>query len=167
MKLQFRALTLMGVLSCSGFTTTSLAEVYDVTGEIITENITSTLQIGTIEITAIGRETGETFSDIGSLVGNITGTEGMFTTLLSHVSRFSQGNSFVTQDDKAVIVGINDYVDSVPCSFNIVETIDKISRGTRFFQNITSANMTAIGTVSNCPGNNENHFVITGTITKD
>jgi len=163
----------MGVLSCSGFTTTSLAEVYDVTGEIITENITSTLQIGTIYITATGRETEETFSDTGSLVGNITGSDGMGTTLLSHVSRFPQGNSFVTENDRATLAypyiraTVDGTLTGEPCSFHIEETINTISRGTRFFKNITSANITAKGWISDCPNDNENYFVITGTITKD
>jgi hypothetical protein len=83
---------------------TALGEVcYNVEGTVTTENVTSSLQMGTITL-ALESDGNTAFSGTGSLVGNITGTTGdlpLVTTLLSHTARFPQGTSFVTTDDAA------------------------------------------------------------------
>ncbi|MCK5354211.1 MAG: hypothetical protein KAJ63_03770 [Methyloprofundus sp.] len=144
---------------------------YMVSGSVTTENVTSTLQIGNISL-MLGTDD-EVFSETGSLVGNITGADGFGTTLLSHVARFSKGNSFNTSNDEAVLafpesngfspVRLYDE-EGNPCSFYIHETISSIPHGTRFFRNVTSVEIFADGYVSRCPGENENYFDLSGEL---
>ena len=107
----------------------------------------------------------------GSLVGNITGADGFFTTFLSHKARFPQGDSFVTNDDTAVPdfqYGGNpvraEDGNGNACSYWILETISDIAKGTRLFKNVTSVNVVAVGYISNCPSENENHFELSGPL---
>jgi hypothetical protein len=152
-----------------GYSTTSFAETcYEASGSVTTENITSTLQMGNISLTLSG-DGSPVFSETGSLVGNITGAEGMFTTLLSHKARFPQGDSFVTNDDTAVPDfqygnPVRRYENGVACSYWISETISDIAKGTRLFKDVTSVEVFADGYVSNCPGENENYFDLSGTL---
>ena len=152
---------------------------YMVSGSVTTENVTSTLQIGNISL-MLGTDD-EVFSETGSLVGNITGADGFGTTLLSHVARFSKGNSFNTSNDEAVLafpesngfspVRLYDEEGSLlldeegnPCSFYIHETISNIERGTGFFRDVTSAEIFADGYISSCPSENENYFDLSGEL---
>lgn len=168
MKSKVTALALLASTSIFGYSTTSLAEeiCYAVGGSLTTENVTSTLQIGDINLTLTDASGNQVFSEAGSLVGNITGANNTGATFLSHKARFSQGDSFVTEGDVAQIVGYPlDYDDNeMPCAFPIYETITDISKGTRFFKGVTSVNVVAVGSVYNCPVLNENSFVLDGTL---
>jgi len=165
----------------TGFVSQASADpiCYTVGGSVTTENITSTLQMGNINL-MLGTD-GEVFSKTGSLVGNITGADGFGATLLSHVARFSQGDSFNTTDDNAVLAfpESNGYSpvrlfdedgnllldeDGNPCSFYIHETISNIPHGTGFFRNVTSVEMFADGYVSSCPSGSENYFDLSGEL---
>lgn len=171
MKLKVVAKFLLAFTTMIGYSTTSFAETcYDASGSVTTENITSTLQIGNISLT-LSDSGSPVFSETGSLVGNITGADGMFTTLLSHKARFPQGDSFVTNDDTAVADHEKGYssvrnVDDngAPCSFWIHETISDIEKGTRLFKNVTSVHVVAEGYISNCPNENVNHFDLSGQL---
>jgi hypothetical protein len=158
-----------------GLSTNAFAEVcYDAGGTVNMENVTSTLQIGSIDL--ILSEAGKTvFDEHGSLVGNITGTDGYGVTILSHKARFPQGDSFVTAGDTAVLVepfvrlydesgGLLVDAEGNPCSFWIHETITEIKKGTRFFNNVTSVSISADGYVSNCPTENKNFFELSGSL---
>ena len=171
MKLKVAAITLLASTTMIGYSTASFAETcYDATGSVTTENITSTLQIGNISLT-LSDSGSPVFSETGSLVGNITGADGYVTTFLSHKARFPQGDSFVTNDDTAVL-DFQYYgnpvraVDGngVACSFWIRETISDIAKGTKFFKNVTSVNVIAEGYISSCPNENENQFSISGEL---
>ena len=101
MKSKVVAITLLASTTMIGYSSTSFAETcYEAGGSVTTENVTSNLQIGNISLT-LSDEGNVVFDETGSLVGNITGTDGYGRTLLSHKARFSQGDSFVTNDDTA------------------------------------------------------------------
>ena len=159
----------------TGFVSQVSAEevCHNVNGSVTTENVTASLQTGSINL-MIGAD-GEVFSKTGSLVGNVTEQEGFFTTWLSHVANFSngRGNSFSTTGDKAVFAGVrlfdeegNELLDKDGnyCSLYIHETISNIPHGTGFFNNVTDVEIFADGYISNCPGENNNHFELSGTI---
>jgi len=179
---KFYNLSCIVAIIITGFISQASAEpiCYDVGGSVTTENATPTLQIGSINLT-LDNEGQEVFSETGSLVGNITGADGLGGFFLSHVARFPQGNSFNTTGDKAVwklqdldptsfvrLFGEDNNLlldaEGNPCSFYIHETISNISRGTKFFKDITSAEVFADGYISNCPSENENYFDLSGEI---
>ena len=173
MKSKVLAITLLATTTIIGYTGTTFASdcgmgetKYTAEGSIITENVSSNLQIGSISLTLLNEDSDKKVFDSGSLVGNVTGAEGPGVILLSHVARFSQGNSFVTNDDRAVVVGFRDFLPDgiTPCSFFIHENISEISRGTRFFRNVTDVEVFADGYIDNCPGNNGNYFEISGDL---
>jgi len=165
MKSKGIAIALFAAATTVGYSATSSADIcYNVEGSLTTENVTSTLQIGNVSLTLSDQSGSQVFSETGSLVGNITGADGPGTTFLSHKARFPQGDSFITEGDVAQITGILDFDENGPCAFTIYEQITDIAKGTRFFKNVTSVNVTALGSVSNCPGLNENSFDLTGEI---
>lgn len=171
MKSKVVAMTLLASATMIGHSITSFAETcYEAGGSVSTENVTSTLQIGNINL-ELNDESGPVFNETGSLVGNITGSDGYFTTFLSHKARFTQGDSFVTNDDTAMpdfqyggnpVRAVDGYGNA--CSFWITETISDIAKGSRFFKNVTSVNVTAEGYTSNCPGENANYFSLSGSL---
>ena len=170
MKSKVFAVTLLASTVLNGYSHLALGDTcYDASGSVATENVTSTLQIGNINL-ELGDESGVVFSEAGSVVGNITGSDGYFTTFLSHKTRFSQGDSFVTNND----IAVPDFQYGNPvrnydsngnaCSFWVIETISDIPKGTRLFRNVTSVNITAQGYTSSCPGDNANEFTLSGTL---
>ena len=167
MKLKTATIALLVFTLMIGYSNLSFAATcYDAGGTVSTENVTSTLQLGSINLT-LSLDGSTVFSETGSLAGNITGTDGVGTTLLSHRAKFPQGNMFVTKADTANLA--YPYVrkilaDATPCSFWINETISDISLGARFFRKVTSLNVVAEGYISNCPDENENHFELSGEI---
>lgn len=155
------AIALLASAGISGYSSTSSAEIcYDVAGSLTTENVTESLQIGNVSLILSDKSSGEEIiSEKGSLLGNITGSPEFGVSTLSHKARFPRGDSFVTDGDKARITDIlGTNQGSIPRAFNIDEKITDVVKGTRFFKNFTSVNVTALGTVSNCPGLNENSF---------
>lgn len=166
MKSKGIAIALLAATAAIGYSTTSFAEeiCYTVGGSLTTENTTPTIQMGSMTLT-LSDESGEVFSETGSLVGNITGGDASIgQSVLSHKARFAQGDSFRTDGDIAQIVALLEFDGSVPCGFSVVETITDIPKGTGLFKNVTSVNVTAIGTVYNCPGINENSFELVGEL---
>ena len=167
MKLKAVAVVLFASTITIGYSSASLAEAcYAVGGTVTTENVTSTLQMGSIYLT-LNEGSDEVFSETGSLVGNITGADSYGATLLSHKGRFPKGDSFVTKADKAVLAYPyirNTLADGTPCSFWIHETVSSIEIGTNLFKNVTSVEMFAEGYISNCPEENRNNFVLSGEL---
>ena len=165
MKSKVIAIALLASSTMVGFSGISLAEeiCYNVGGSLTTENVTPTLQIGNVTLT-LSDETGEVFSETGSLVGNITGADGFVKTFLSHKARFPQGDSFVTDGDEAQVTGVLAVDDGLPCGVSIYETITDIPKGTRLFKNVTRVNVIALGAVYNCPFLNENSFELSGEL---
>ena len=165
MKSKVVAITLLASTTMIGYSSTSFANTcYEVSGSVYTENVTSSLQIGNMSLT-LSDNSGPVFTETGSLVGNITGATGPATTILSHKARFPQGDSFVTEGDVAQLTGILDVdADYVPCASSVYEKLTNIAKGTRFFKNVTSVDVTAIGSVSNCPNLNQNSFQLSGTL---
>ena len=177
MKSKIAVFTLLASTITSGYSINTLAQTcYDATGFVSTENMTSTLQIGEISL-ELSDQSGLEFSETGSLAGNITGGGSDVLAYLSHTARFSQGDSFVTNGDAAVLDvsvenGFNPvrdfYFDDngvpVACSFWVKENISDIIRGTRFFQNVVSVHVTAQGYISNCPNENLNYFELSGEL---
>ena len=168
MKSKIFAIALVASGTAVGYSNLSIADeiCYDVGGSLTTENITPALQLGNMTLTLSHGATGEVFSETGSLVGNITDDSqaGFGRTVLSHKARFPQGDSFVTDGDVAQIVGLIAFDNGVPCGFAIDEKITDIPKGTGLFKNVTSVDVTALGTVYNCPGVNENSFELSGTL---
>jgi hypothetical protein len=173
MKSKIAAIALLASTTMSGYSINALAQTcYDASGSVSTENVTPTLQIGNVSLELSDQSgSGTVFSESGSLVGNITGSDGYFTTFLSHKARFPQGDSFVTNGDTAVpdfqyggnpVRAIDG--NGEPCSFWIIETISDIAKGTRFFKNVTSVNVIAEGYISSCPGENQNYFELSGEL---
>ncbi len=165
MKLKVIVIALFASTITIGYSNVSFAEAcYDVGGTVTTENVTSTLQMGNIDL-ALSEDGDTVFSKTGSLIGNITSAPGVGIILLSHKARFPKGDSFVTEADKAVIVGIRDTLaDGTPCSFYIHETISSIVKGTNLFKNVTSVEMSADGYISHCPDENMNYFKLSGKL---
>jgi hypothetical protein len=159
-------------LACSllsGYSGISLAEsCYSVEGDTNTRNITPTLQIGDISLRLSDESGIEVLNESGPLIGNITGSEGIGTVLLSHRASFPFGDIFVTKNDKAVLAA--PYVraalpDGVTaCSFFMKETISEIANGKGLFSNVISVNILAEGYISNCPDENRNEFTLSGNI---
>jgi hypothetical protein len=141
---------------------------YDVFADIETTNVTDTTQVGEITMQIPGAD----FYETGTVVGNVTGAgadeNGPFL-LLSHAVKFSKGNHFVTDGDKAYAIPQPD-----GCSYLVNETISKIIGGTKFFKDVTSVNIITtgpddyfglpVGTVSYCPENNMNKFSLYGEV---
>jgi hypothetical protein len=171
MKSKMIAVALLTSSTVFGYSASSIAEsCYEASGSVTTENITPTLQIGNMSL-ALSDASGVVFSETGSLVGTITGSDGYFTTFLSHTARFPQGDSFVTSDDAAAPdfqYGGNPVraVDGTgsACSYWIRENISDIAKGTRLFKNVTSVDVIAAGYISSCPGENKNTFDLSGTL---
>jgi hypothetical protein len=164
--IKYVAITLLASSTMIGYSATSFAEeiCYSVGGSLTTENITPTLQMGNMTLT-LSDENGGVFRETGSLVGNITGGEAALgQSVLSHKARFPQGDSFVTDGDVAQVWEVLVFDEGVPCAFTIYEQITDIAKGTKFFKNVTSVNVTAQGTVYNCPGMNENSFDLSGEL---
>ena len=168
MKLRNLSVALLMFIGMIGYSNTSLAEeCYTVTGTVDTINVTSTLQVGTIHLVLTDTYGTVVFDETGQLTGNITGTDGIGTTLLSHRAQFPKGNIFVTRNDEAVLVSpfVRDTLpDGTPCSFWIHETITTIEKGVKFFRNVTSVEIFADGYTSNCPDENKNHFELSGQL---
>ena len=167
MKSKVLAITLLASTLIIGHSNTSFAEnCLTATGSVITQNVTSTQQIGQITINLLNSSDNVVFSQTGSLVGNITGG-GFGVVSLSHVATFSNAHSFVTQDDQARITGVRDSLaDGTACSYYIHENISKIITGTGIFGNVKSVNIYADGYISNCPGENKNEFTLSGELCK-
>ena len=180
MKSKVVAITLLASSAITGYSNTLFAGAedcvnvgstpYTAGGTVTTENVTPNLQMGNIHLT-LSESNGTAFDKTGSLVGNITGAESPYVTLLSHTARFPKGNSFVSSGDKAQVIGVRLYDDSGnllldengdPCSFLIHESITEIARGTGFFKKVTEIQVFADGYVSNCPSENKNYFDISG-----
>ena len=168
MKSKALTLALLSSAALIGYSNTSSADAcYNVGGTVVTENATSTVQTGTMNLTLTNADGVEVFNEAGVLVGNITGADGFGTTILSHRAQFPQGNVFWTSGDVAQLVYPivrATLPDGTPCSFWIHETISNIKRGTRLFGNVTSAQVFADGYISNCPNENENQFELSGEI---
>jgi len=152
-----------------GYSTSSLAEIcYAVKGTVDTKNVTSTIQIGNINLTLNDVHGDEVFSDTAPIIGNITGTDGFGTTLLSHKATFPNGNLFFTSGDKAILafpyVRATQEDGVTPCSFWIHETIHNIEKGNGLFSNVTSAEVFAEGYISHCPNENANSFELSGEL---
>jgi len=150
-----------------GHSNTSFAETcFIAEGDVITQNINDTQQIGEITLNLLNPSYNPVFTKTGSLVGTVTGG-GFDVSLLSHVATFSNSQRFITQDDEARITGVR-ALDSegLPCSFYINEKITKIITGTGFFNNVKSVDIDAVGYISYCPGENINEFTISGQICK-
>ena len=166
MKSKVIGIALLAATTSIGYSATSFAEMcYTVGGSLTTENVTPSLQMGNISLTLSDDSGEEVFSETGSLVGNITGTDEWGKTFLYHKARFPQGDSFRTEGDVATITEFLDFDEQgMPCAFGIIEKITDIPKGTNFFKNVTNVDVTATGTVSNCPGLNENFFELSGEL---
>jgi hypothetical protein len=154
-----------------GYSGVTYAEVcYNVSGTVTTQNVTQATQIGDIDIdiSEMLNPDKVVFEDTGALVGNIT--DPTYPIELSHSARFPKGNSFVTSGDVAIIDFDNPLeFDSVigACSWRVTEYITKIAGGTRFFRDATDVDIEAVGSVSYCPDNNINEFMLSGMVCFD
>ena len=122
MKSKVVAIALLASTVIIGYSNTSFADggtCYVAGGTVTTENVTPTLQMGNIYLTLTNSDGLMVFDETGSLVGNITGTDGFGATLLSHKARFPQGNSFVTKADIAELV--YPYVRNTLGSWNLLK----------------------------------------------
>ena len=108
----------------------------------------------------------------GIIRGIIIGVDTGYITLLTHVSDFGDGNTFVTSDDEARITGLRKFAeDGMPCSFFIDEHITNMT-GTKFFANAGDIDIHAEGYIDACSTDgvswdNENEFELKGTLCLD
>jgi hypothetical protein len=160
-----------------------LAETcYTVEGEVKTVNVSEEIQYGSIELLLLDQEDDEAFRENGILIGKVTGADvklGVMTTYLSHTAFFDYDNIFITWGDAANIdtskgvEGVRKWAEDgtetpLPCSFYISEEIKEIAFGTGFFaQTVRSVDIVADGYISNCDGENENEFELTGELCVD
>lgn len=175
------ALTILLVQSSAALAGKGLT-CYDVEGTVETTNVSDTVQIGTIHLVLRNQSTGDIeFNEEGSLVGNITGTDGIPTTILTHTAKFSPGNRFTTRGDVAIVTGVEKFVSEkngdlildgngypIPCSFSIRETITDLRKGSEFFAKAkrVEQNIIAEGYVSKCPDESQNWFELSGKFCK-
>lgn len=156
---------------------------YEVGGTVETENVSDTVQVGTIYVELTNKMTGEVeFAEEGLLIGTITDSD-MITTTLSHHAQFSSGNKFTTVGDKAVITHpfvrrvledesgspiLGEDGQPIPCSFFIAETLTDITKGSKFFAKSKKVlqSVHADGYVSRCPDENSNFFELSGEFCK-
>ena len=139
---------------------------YSVGGKVKTVNLGDGItQTGTVKIDLINTSGEEVFINKGQLVGTITGQEG-FVTNLSHTAILKDDSSFITNGDKAYIIGVRALTaEGVPCSFYVKEYITDITQGNGFFGNVESVNIIADGYISIClPDENVNKFDLSGEI---
>ena len=173
MKSKIVAISLLALSSLSGYSGTTSADseiCYTPSGKITTQNITPNLQVGDIELMLEDLNNNDVvFYDTGALVGNITDRPSETVSILSHAAKFSKGNNFVTNGDRAMVIGLHDSNDDgypdvdddgIPCAFDIYEEITEIAGGTKFFKSVTRVNIGVIGYVSFCPDVNINVFDI-------
>jgi hypothetical protein len=140
------------------------AECYEVSGTVMTQNVTRTTQVGEITLDIDGL-----FEDTGILVGNITDPDNIPITLF-HVAKFPKGYQFVTNGDQGFIDifnPIDSYQDpitgeAVACAWPAYEEITEIAGGNKLFSNVIEVYIRALGTVSYCPENNMNVFELSG-----
>ncbi len=165
-------LFLSSLLIANSYTAFAEEICYQVSGEVSTTNVTSTRQEGVITLTLLDQASNitEYNEEVGSISGSITGAKGMGISLLSHTVSFNDypDDSFYTEDDVAILNGALDVAgNGTLCSFNIHETITKISAGTGFFENITKVKISADGYISNCPTENHNLFALSGILCRE
>lgn len=142
---------------------------YAVEGDVATTNVSATTQVGSIKLVLSGAGGDVVFDETGALVGTITGQGPIGQVFLSHTASFPT-DSFVTNNDTAIITGIRKFDDQgIPCSFTISETISEIASGTGFFSSVSRVNIQADGYIAICleGGNiaeNENEFELSGEL---
>lgn len=154
---------------------------YQLTGTVDTVNLNPFQQTGAIQIaTYVDDPNNAQYEQSGQIDGVIVGKDQDGLLLLDHTIKFSankkgKGSGFSTEYDEAegtvekVLLDENGNPilingEPIPCKINDVkETINHIVNGFGNFKNVTSANITAEGTVSFCPGDvNHNHFELSG-----
>ena len=165
MKLKSTVITLLAVTAI-GHSQALFAETcYDVSGYIISKNISATVQIGEIELT-LQKDSEVIFSKTGKVKGEVTSNSAeVGITILNHEVKFPRGEHFKTKGDVAQIVGIaGAEQDGTLCAFFINETISDIPKGTKMFKNVTSVNVIANGVLNNCSYLNENILDLTGQV---
>lgn len=162
----------LAVAAATGASTTLADDAcYTVSGNVTTINISETQQAGTIAMTLHDDHGRVAFSEDGTIFGNVTGTEAVGTTILTHSAAFPRHQRFVTRDDRAdlappyVRATLDDGV--TPCSYWIHEEITSFADGTRFFRDVSSVQIAADGYISYCPGENQNQFELSGELCKD
>ena len=155
-------------IACSGDTFSDTC--YTVEGDVRTTNVPGGNQVGVIELQLFDEADDERFRQTGTLSGTITGASGIGQTLLSHSATFEDGSTFVTDGDTAQITAIRRLDgDGLPCAFDVHEVISDLAGGPGFFANTNSVHISADGYVDAClsEGDNENEFVLTGTLCVD
>lgn len=136
----------------------------NVNGSVTTLNVSDTRQAGqicvTMNRTADGREV---FNDCGALIGKVVSADAQTgSSTLAHTAVFDLRDTFATRNDHAQITGYQAFDDTgAPCAFSVVETISEIDKGTGIFRG-GQIDVTAIGSVSFCAGQNLNTFTLQG-----
>ena len=129
-----------------------------VTGTVDTINVSQSVQVGTIHL-ILSDDKGEVFNEKGGIIGRITSQslDEQYRPIatLDHNIIFADGR-IETTGDEAILSPLSE------CFFQVTETISNLW-GTRFFKR-ASGEITAIGTISFCDGENGNHFDLSGTV---
>lgn len=162
-------------LSLAGFSHADIC--YSVEGKVETKNVSAEDQVGTIKIVLFDQDDDVVFGfsgeNPGLLIGKFDGGT-VFAPTLSHTAIFRDGSKFQTAGDTVQIDFFNPRKfddQGAPCSFNVIENITTL-QGEGFFENVTSANVTAIGYIAACfengvPDENENEFELSGELCID
>jgi hypothetical protein len=164
MKSKIVAICVLASSCLAGYSGATFADLegfcYAASGKVTTQNVTLNNQVGSIEFELKDSNNEIVFNDTGSLVGRITGSDGVGSIILSHAAKFSKGNNFVTNGDKATITAIVGWDGETPCAFTVYEEITEVAGGTKFFNNVVLTKIGIYGTISYCPNENINEFDI-------
>ncbi|BCX89342.1 hypothetical protein MIN45_P1714 [Methylomarinovum tepidoasis] len=133
-----------------------------VSGTIDTINLSQTIQVGQIHMVLTDLGGSEVFAGTGGIMGQIRGIKPDGTVLLNHYICFDSSDCLMTRKDRATLMPAANplCVDGSVGRFEVVEIVSR-TKGKGFFKGIEAA-IEANGTVSYCPENNGNHFVLTG-----
>lgn len=133
-----------------------------VSGTIDTINLSETIQVGQIHLVLTDLGGGEVFADTGGILDQISGAQPDGTVLLKHYVCFNNNDCLRTYKDQATLTPAANPLcaDNSVGRFDVMEIVSH-TRGKGFFKGIEAA-IEANGTVSYCPEDNGNHFVLTG-----
>lgn len=161
MPVKMKSVTGLCMVMSAFIAQTSMAACYEVTGKVETTNVTPAMQVGTIKVKLVNQDTGQLYyKRRGKLVGYITevGPNGLPADL-SHVAIFRDGSYFVTSGDVVTVTG-----PISACSFGVDEQISNIIQSGGAFGDVEEVYITATGTVSYCPDDNQNRFTLDGEV---
>lgn len=137
----------------------------NLSGRVTTVNISPTRQAGQVCLTLTNAYGKEIYDKCGAILGNVVSSDPQAgTSVLNHTVVMGKNEAFTTQNDAAQITGVVAVNDSgAPCAFSVVEKISKVNWSSSLVAT-GAVDINGRGTVSSCPNNNMNNFVLSGEV---